>query len=200
MITEESELQSILVEELKCIYNNPGESEEYSNVEAEKYVNFDADDTDGYAIDVAIEGANIAIECKDNNMKNIKAGVGQAVRYEVDDWSSYLCIPSEVISKEIVDMCLQAGIGLVGVSDVGLHEGNRIDIFIQNDISITSTMSGYVRADNAIDIPKILDILEVDTIDDVIMLNDELSKLKMRSGPEHKWKNIKTDRSILPET
>lgn len=84
-------------------------------------------------IDVAIPELNIAIECKNSEAHNAKKGIGQALRYNVSGWSSYLCIPYDSISSETVNICLDGGVGLVGVTNVNNSNDSEVIVIVQND-------------------------------------------------------------------
>jgi len=83
--------------------------------------------------DVAIPELNIAIECKNSEVDNAKKGIGQALRYKASGWSSYICIPYNSISSETINMCLNGGIGLLGVTNVNNSDDSEVIPVVQND-------------------------------------------------------------------
>jgi hypothetical protein len=96
-------------------------------------------------------------------------------------------------------MCLQSGIGLIEVTDTDLASGKKINVQVQNDIKIHCTDSGYIRNHNGIDVPKILDILEVNTIDDIVSINEQLNELTLDTVDDGRWRNTMRRHDILPE-
>lgn len=201
MIKSEPKVQKHLVNALRSEYDR--QNQKSSHIKEEVRVK---SEDDVYTIDVAIPMYDIAIECKDNDITNIKAGVGQGVRYQVDDWNSYLCIPMHKADKSVVDMCMQAGIGLIEVSDWDIHDGKRVNVTVQNNIPLRYNSTGYLRGnspkcmgDEPIDIPQILDVMGVETIDDVIEINEKLSKLRKKVVDDDRWRDIRSRRDIFPE-
>lgn len=161
------------------------------------------DDGAGYFIDVAIPYRNIAIECKKPRNELLKYGVGQCIRYEVDGWSSYLCSHSDVISSNDIKTCMRADIGLLGANEQRVSDGIGFDVFVQNRerLPITGSSYGYMKARDSISVNEILDVLEVNTMEDIMNLRKHLIKVRSELEPvrERRYKKDKNIEITLPE-
>ena len=201
MIVEEQPLKVYAAEILESSLGN-NQNPEKEKVEVEHCVKTHENN---YFIDIAVPEYDIAIECKGADINNIRKGVGQATMYEIDGWDSYICIPHEEMTYNVVKMCMQAGVGLLTLPDVDLYENKMLKVQVKKEGWIPTTESGYSRAGANLSIPEILDNLEVNTIDDVIELNNKLRKIDekvkdVRDRPdEGRWRNTKLRRDILPE-
>jgi len=156
---------------------------------------------DDYRIDISLPDELIAIECKMRKTA-LKKGVGQCIRYEIDGFSSYLCTSKEFIDDTVKNMCLQAGVGLISVTDIA---GKNFDVVIQNDIEIkgTSRSENSLRVSGSIKPYKLLDALDVTDMKSLHELEDNLINRRLVVVDDMKYRDgreIRTDHSILPET
>lgn len=196
----ESVIQKQLKTALESIFNRANDPK-YDGVKVEYCVSKEGCDV--YRIDVAVPSKMIAIECKGaDSIRKLKHGVGQAVRYEIDGWSSYLCTHTDVIDDKLIKMCLQAGIGLIGVGNLDIGNSKRCEVYVQNDIDIPTSQSGYIDGSKSISAIKIFEMLGIDSVDDVIRLDEELGELRndYTSSDDGRYKDIRVRRDILPES
>jgi hypothetical protein len=165
--------------------------------------------SNGYRIDVAMEDKQIAIECKAETSYGICIkGIGQCVRYEIDGWTSYLCLYNSMVDEDLKRACLRAGIGLITYTDRAMGQGKagQFRIVVNNRTTLNPTQSGYmVRSDETIDALSILDTLGAESIDDILTLQNELRKLDPPDYPNYSsWKGRyedgMKDNSFLPES
>lgn len=187
MTSDEQDIQKAVARNLESIFDNDEVIQELTS------------DCGSYRIDVAVPGRDIAIECKASKKPLIKKGIGQALRYEVDGWSSYVCTHDDIIDVEEVEMCMQANIGLIGVGDLDLYGSKKMNVHMQNESKITTTSRGYARSGHNISVPQILDNLGVETIDDIIELQDKLREVEPMEVEEGRYESFGNGRHVLPE-
>lgn len=201
--TTEDEVQRIIANTLRYEYDDKSEE-----VDVEYYVK----DTPGsnYVIDVAIPSQNIAIECKGIKDSN-KQGVGQCIAYEVDGWSSYLCVPDSHIDFTTIKRCARAQVGLVGIhlddfSSKYQRTKEKVTIYIQRRCRLKFSSREFCEEESTVQVNEILDMLHIESIDDVRTLKEHLIKAEKSvpiSKDDTRWRdrdNVKLDRSILPES
>ena len=191
----------------KMLITNGGFQEE--NVETEKKI------PKGYSIsgqynpiaDVVVEDPNhldckgIAIECKTRGKTSSVKAVGQALNYKVSGYYSYICVLEKQATLNLVNICNEAGIGLI-LFDPKASRGpvdGGVSVVLDRHNAMKSSSHGYIR-DNKVDIMDVLDVLGVDTYSDLMNLEEDLERLKMMKLPEGDYRT-KTHmlKGCLPE-